>query len=84
MRENYSFEYRAAAPVREGAGHPGAAVLFHAGACHFVTHRSAAERELLAAGALHLGLLRFDRPAAAATARLVRLGAAPAWGSMRN
>lgn len=87
MIENSAYEYRAATPIRRRSGFPTAVVLFHEGRCHFATRGSAPERELLDAGALHVGVLRFDRPGAASAAGQVALtrvapeAFAGAWGS---
>jgi hypothetical protein len=87
MADPLRYEIEETAPVRQRGEAPCASVLYHRGMLHFVTHRSAPERRLLEAGALHVGMVRFDAapaPAAPPRGRPLVLGGAPAplaWGS---
>lgn len=90
MMQKFEYGQQTLVPVRYHGGFPCAVVLFLGGDLHFATHRSAAERELLARGAIHVGMLRFDAvPAEVALQSMAVLSGDPVslrqlWGSTRN
>jgi len=87
MGQHLEYELRARSHSRQRGEDPIASVLFHAGRCHFVTHGSRAEHDLLDEGAVHVAMLRFDphpprqNPVTVAARGTGGLVHALAWGS---
>jgi hypothetical protein len=84
-----SVEFEAADPIRRGSSVPAASLLFHAGRSHVVRHGGSDERDLLARGALRIGMVLFHRPArdfqpAGSVAPLDASHLQGAWGSGHN